>query len=333
MVVFFSFLCFLLFLLAIANTVIIFIKLVQRKSTKNTIKIIVICIVLSFICGMISGLLYEPQDKNIEKNKIVSEEKEDNLKGVSNENKKLDDNNIIEEEEIINNNKKEDNMEEISDEYKNLDDNIIENKEEIRNNETENKSSVSKNKSDLDSKLSKIDVYYKDNYVEEDELILKVFVKNNTNEIFKGNVKVTFYREDKNKRLGSDIVLVDELYPGREIWANVKIDKYSGNKKMVVDFSSEEFIPVKEIVSEVNEEVTEKTKESYYWNFDGVTWYDDIKDIVVYKDGICVITLKKGYKNEAQSYAASIWACSSDYGVKTVRAVDENGNVLSIFER
>lgn len=158
-----------------------------------------------------------------------------------------------------------------------------------------------------------------------------MFTKNNSEEVFAGNVYVTFYSADGKDRLGSDTIIVDELLPGRESWADIIVDVYRGTPKMTVDFSEVSFTPIKEITAEIDANATEKTKSSYYWNFDGVSWYNDITDIVVYTDGTCVVTVKKETKENGQFYAATIWSCGNDYGVEEVQVVDPDGKILAVY--
>ena len=178
---------------------------------------------------------------------------------------------------------------------------------------------------------SDIAVRFETDYIDGDRLHITVFTKNNSDETFTGNVYVTFYSADGKDRLGSDTIIVDELLPGRESWADIIVDVYRGTPKMTVDFSEVSFTPIKEITAEIDTDATEKTKSSYYWNFDGVSWYNDITDIVVYTDGTCVVTVKKETKENGQFYAATIWSCGNDYGVEEVQVVDPDGKILAVY--
>ena len=184
---------------------------------------------------------------------------------------------------------------------------------------------------DSTADISDIAVRFETDYIDGDRLHITVFTKNNSEETFSGNVYVTFYSADGKDRLGSDTIIVDELLPGRESWADIIVDAYRGTPKMTVDFSEVSFIPVKEVTAEVDSDATEKTKNSYYWNFDGVSWYNDITDIVVYTDGTCVVTVKKETKENGQFYAATIWSCGNDYGVEEVQVVDPDGKILAVY--
>lgn len=179
--------------------------------------------------------------------------------------------------------------------------------------------------------ISDIAVRFETDYIEGDRLHIAVFTKNNSDETFSGNIYVTFYSTDGKDCIGSDTIIVDELLPGRESWADIAVDAYSGTPKMTVDFSEVLFIPIKEIATEIDADATEKTKSSYYWNFDGVSWYNDITTIVVYTDGTCVVTVQQDTKENGQFYAAAIWSCGNNYGVKTVQVVDPNGTILAVY--
>lgn len=178
---------------------------------------------------------------------------------------------------------------------------------------------------------SDIDVRFETDYIDGDRLHITVFTKNNTEETFSGSVYVTFYSADGKDRLGSDTIIVDELLPGRESWSDIVVDAYRGTPKMTVDFSEVSFIPVKEVTAEVDANATEKTKNSYYLNFDGVSWCNDITNIVVYTDGTCIVTVKKDTKESGQFYAATIWSCGNDYGVEEVQVVDPDGKFLAVY--
>ncbi len=196
-------------------------------------------------------------------------------------------------------------------------------KEDTEENEPDNTGST--------ANTSDIDVRFETDYIDGDRLHITVFTKNNSEETFSGNVYVTFYSADGKDRLGSDTIIVNELLPGRESWADIVVDSYRDTPKMTVDFSEVSFIPVKEVTAEVDSDATEKTKSSYYWNFDGVSWYNDITDIVVYTDGTCVVTVKKETKENGQFYAATIWSCGNDYGVEGVQVVDPDGKILAVY--
>lgn len=176
-----------------------------------------------------------------------------------------------------------------------------------------------------------IAVRFETDYIDGDRLHITVFTKNTSDEIFAGNVYVTFYSADGKDRLGSDTIIVDELLPGRESWADIIVDAYRGTPKMTVDFSEVSFTPIKEVVSEIDLDATEKTKSSYYWNFDGVSWYNDITDIAVYENGTCVVVLKDTPKEGGQFYASTIWSCGNDHGVDTVQVIDKDGTILSVY--
>lgn len=178
---------------------------------------------------------------------------------------------------------------------------------------------------------SDIAVRFETDYIDGDRLHITAFTKNNSEEVFAGNVYVTFYSADGKDRLGSDTIIVDELLPGRESWADIIVDAYRGIPKMTVDFSEVSFTPIKEVVSEIDLDATEKTKSSYYWNFDGVSWYNDITDIAVYENGTCVVILKDNPKEGGQFYASTIWSCGNDHGVDTVQVIDKDGTILSVY--
>jgi len=178
---------------------------------------------------------------------------------------------------------------------------------------------------------SDITVRFETDYIDGDRLHITAFTKNNSEEVFAGNVYVTFYSADGKDRLGSDTIIVDELLPRRESWADIIVAAYRGTPKMTVDFSEVSFTPIKEVVSEIDLDATEKTKSSYYWNFDGVSWYNDITDIAVYENGTCVVVLKDNPKEGGQFYASTIWSCGNDHGVDSVQVIDKDGTIISVY--
>lgn len=178
---------------------------------------------------------------------------------------------------------------------------------------------------------SEINVRFDKNYIKDDEMHLKVFVQNTSDKIFSGDVYVTFYT-NASKKLGSDLIIVDELLPGRESWANVVIDAYSGTPNMSVDFLNASFETVEVSSAGIDSDATKKTKDSFYWNYDGVSWYSDITEITVYTDGSCIVTVKNP-KESGQFYAATVWSCGNDYGVTSVQVVDSNGKLLAMYQK
>ena len=187
------------------------------------------------------------------------------------------------------------------------------------------------NESNSIDESAKINVTFLKDYVDGDRLYLKVYVKNNSDKIFTGDIHVFFYSADGKERLGSDMIIVEELAPGRESWANVNIDKYDRTPKLELEFSNPTFTEVEVITSEIDAEATEKTKNSYSLNFEGVSWYNDITNIVVYEDGSCIVTIKSGAKEDGQFYAATIWSCGNNHGVETVQVIDSNGVLQAVY--
>ena len=180
------------------------------------------------------------------------------------------------------------------------------------------------------AKLSDITVRFEADRIEGSRLLGTVFTENNSEETFEGNVHVYFYGAD-GKKLGNDTIIVDELLPGRESWANVSIDAYNGTPEMDVEFTEVSFTPLEKTTAEVDEEATNNTKDLFYWSFDGVSWYNDVTDITVYTDGTCVVTVKNKTKEDGQFYAAAVWSCGEDYGVDTVQVVDSDGTIKSVY--
>lgn len=178
---------------------------------------------------------------------------------------------------------------------------------------------------------SDIAVRFEPDYIDGDRLHITVFTKNNSDEKFSGNVYVTFYSADGKDRLGSDTIIVEELLPGRESWTDIVVDAYRGTPKMAVDFSEVSFVPIKEVSAEIDAEATDKTKNSFRLNFDGVSWYDDVTDIVVYTDGTCIVTIKDNPKEGGQFYASTVESCGEDYGVKEVQVVDQTGKIIAVY--
>lgn len=176
---------------------------------------------------------------------------------------------------------------------------------------------------------TKIDVTYKEDYTDEDKMHLKVYVRNNSEQIFSGNIHLYFQSE--SKKLGSDTIVVTELLPGRESWSNVIINICSGTIRLKTDFTEVSFVEIDNVVSEVNEEITQKIKNSFRLNFDTTTWYSDVTDITVYSDGNCIVTIQDDRKNESQLYASAIWSCGKEYGVSNVCVVDQKENILCQF--
>lgn len=183
------------------------------------------------------------------------------------------------------------------------------------------------------SQTSLIQVSFELDYIDGNRLHITVFTKNNSEQIFNGNVHVIFYSRDGKTRLGSDAIFVENLFPGQESWAKITVDAYHETPKMEATFSEVSFAQPSVITSSIDSSATEKTKSSYYWSFYETSWYDDITDIVVYTDGNCIVSVKSSTKENGQFYAATIWGCGKDYGVTSVRVVDPDGKVLSIFTK
>lgn len=175
---------------------------------------------------------------------------------------------------------------------------------------------------------SMIEVTFKTDHIDGDALLLKVYVKNTSDRIFKGNIYV-YFTNARGKKLGSDTILVDELMPGRESWANVWIDVYTGVIEMSTSFSEVSFEEFDDITAEVDDEATERTKNSFRLNFDTTSWYGDVKTITVYKDGQCIVVSTSADNNAV--IASAIWSCGREYGVKTVRVVDMSGKIQTIY--
>ncbi|MBQ3560091.1 MAG: hypothetical protein IJA07_11300 [Agathobacter sp.] len=206
-------------------------------------------------------------------------------------------------------------------------------KKSSKNNENNDNSSVDNSEESNINKadVSKIEVSFTKDRIDGDDLHLKVYIKNISEMKFSGDIHVFFYTKEGNERLGSDLIIVDELLPGQHSWTNVVIDKYMGTPELELEFTNPIFTSIEEHSAEINNDVTEKTKNSFRLNFEGVSWYEDVMDIVVYKDGTCVVTIKLNAKEDGQFYANAIWSCSNVHGVERVRVVDDNGNLKTVY--
>ena len=191
--------------------------------------------------------------------------------------------------------------------------------------------SVDVEKEEVFTDAANINVRMGDTYIEDDGLHIKVFVANDSEEVFSGSVHVTFCEGDGKGLLGYDLIIVDDLLPGRESWATVVVEPYDGTPEMIVEFTDVEFTPVEVTTADVDSETTEKVKNSYYLNFDGVSWYEDVTDVTVYTDGSCIVTVKNDAKEKGQFYASTIWSCGEQHGVETVQVVNSNGDILAVY--
>ena len=178
---------------------------------------------------------------------------------------------------------------------------------------------------------SSMSVRFDTDYIDGKQLHITVFTKNNSNYIFTGNVHVYFDSTDGKDYLGSDCIIVKNLLPGHESWADVIVDFYYGTPKMTVDFSEVFFVPLLETAAELDLIATESTKNDFRLYFDGTSWYNDVIDIVVYTDGSCIVTIKPDAKNAGFSYAAAVMGVGTDHGVKVVRVIDSNGVLLAVY--
>ena len=199
------------------------------------------------------------------------------------------------------------------------------------NNVETSKVEVDKKETQEKARLSDIQVSFQKDSIDGDRMNLKVYVENTSEKIFTGDVQVSFYSSDGKERLGSDMIIVEDLAPRRQSWSNVTIDKYDGAPKLELEFTNPIFKEVKTITTEIDNEVTEKTKNSYRLNFEGVSWYADITDITAYTDGNCIVKIKNDAKEKGQFYASTIWSCGTDHGVKFVQIMDADGSLKAVY--
>lgn len=209
--------------------------------------------------------------------------------------------------------------------------------EELQNQEKNDENVVNTTESgdntSSDENISKINVTFLTDYIDDDNLHLKVYAENTSESIFSGDIYVRFYTEDGEKKLGTDTIFVEDLMPGQRTWANVVIDNYDGIPEMKHKISNASFKPINEITAEVNQEATTKAKESFKFNFSTVSWYNDIADILIYTDGSCVVTLNDTHKNDGKFYATVIWNCCTDCEIKSVKVVDSTGKILAVYSK
>lgn len=178
------------------------------------------------------------------------------------------------------------------------------------------------------SDLSEIEVYFVEDSEKNDTLFLKVYIKNNSQQIFSGDIHVFFYSASK-ERLGMDMIIVEELKPGKESWANVSIDKYDGTIALETEFSNVVFEAIEDIVSEIDNDITEKIVNSVTINFDVTSWYNDILDIKVYESGTCVVISNSIDNNTV--IANAVWTCGKEYGITDIQVVDVEGKILVAY--
>lgn len=176
---------------------------------------------------------------------------------------------------------------------------------------------------------SDLDISYTKDYIDGNNMYLKVYVKNNSSAMFKGDVHVFFYTADGKKRLGSDMIIIDKLMPGQTNWAKVKIDKYLGSPKIETEFTNPQFLDVSPISTEIDNELSKKTTNSVRLNFDVASWYKNIESIKVMTDRTCIVTSTSSKDNS--TIASAVWSCGKDHGVKSVQVVDSEGNIKAVY--
>ena len=193
------------------------------------------------------------------------------------------------------------------------------------------KHSTTNSKEEISSSgsTSDLDISCTKDYIDGNNMYLKVYVKNNSSAMFKGDVHVFFYSADGKKRLGSDMIIIDKLMPGQTSWAKVKIDKYLGTPKIETEFTNPQFIDVSPISAEVDTELSKKTSNSVRLNFDIASWYKNIESIEVYTDRTCVV--KSNSTKDNSTIASAVWSCGKDHGVKSVQVVDTEGNIKAVY--
>lgn len=74
-----------------------------------------------------------------------------------------------------------------------------------------------------------------------------------------------------------------------------------------------------------------KTKNSVRLNFDIASWYKYIKSIKVYTDGTCEVIVTPS--SDDTVIASSVWSCGHEYGVKSVKVIDQSGKMLAVFSK
>ena len=178
---------------------------------------------------------------------------------------------------------------------------------------------------------SDIEVSFVKDRVDGDKLKLKVYVDNKSSEIFTGDIYVYFYTAEGYKKLGSDTILVKKLQPGRQSWANVSIDNYSGTIGLETSFSNVRFVSITAPVSAIDEDRTAKTKESFFWSFDGTSWYGKVEEIQVHTDGTCIVTSSATSDDTNKTIAFAVWQSGETHGVKKVQVVDSEGKLLAVY--
>lgn len=184
---------------------------------------------------------------------------------------------------------------------------------------------------DVPPELSLIEVSFIKDYIDNDRLHLKVYVKNNSDKMFSGDVYVFFLSSDRQDRLGSDLIIIEDLAPGQQSWSNATILKYDGTPQFYLEFTNPIFTEIAAITADIDPNATNEVIRKYKLNFEGVSWYDDVIDIVIYTDGTCVATIANETKEDSQFYASTIWGCIDNSVVNSIQIVNVDGNIKTVF--
>lgn len=166
--------------------------------------------------------------------------------------------------------------------------------------------------------------------------LVKVYVNNRSSRKFSGNVYIAFYSTVGSKSLGSDTLIVDELLPGGQTWANVYIKEYDGTIKSAVNIYDAAFEDITVGFDDYDvkrtEEILTEYKESFgaSYGYPATEWFENVKDLKAYDDGSVVITLEPSTDNDVLICSAILFL---DDSIKSVTAIDKTGKVLSVRER
>ncbi|MBQ9949214.1 MAG: hypothetical protein IJO93_00655 [Clostridia bacterium] len=152
------------------------------------------------------------------------------------------------------------------------------------------------------------------------------------------NAYLHLYIKDGSRTVASDTMIIEELKPGNSTWCNLNTDDVNSSYKFEYSFTQVEWSEIKEEVKQLDSSKSKELTDWMYENFGGMgnpqfaaSWYSDIQKIEAYKveGGYSVVVTLKSSTN-ATVICNSIAANKKKDGVKTVEAVDSNGNSLYI---
>ncbi len=186
--------------------------------------------------------------------------------------------------------------------------------------------------------LELIDLTYEVDPPYNDKQIATVWVKNESEKIFTGDIHIYFLNEGK-KRIGYDMLIIEDLKPYSKQYAKIQMEP-SKTINMEYNFSKE-YSFIEDTIGDkgiLQEDLSKTLTKDIYENFGGsgnedfaASWYKNIVELAIYKDEdvyYSIVTVDTEDEISIERITMTVLANFKEVDLSKVITKDKNGDTL-----